>query len=166
MAGTMGGSEGRVSGGRGEGSAWRPALRARARRRGSAGELMAAAPAVPGGASQASLSDEESELEDWSAEVVASELRRCQVLVGSMGRGVVYLGSSRVRETHPFYTQAMELSSQVGEEGGNGGETSSTRRGSRFSCDLGAASRAVCGGRLARAGAQGNGTAQGRSGSA
>lgn len=42
------------------------------------------------------------------------EIEECYKLIHRLGRGVVYLGSSRMGPNHPHYTQAFELGREVG----------------------------------------------------
>ncbi|CAL9053490.1 unnamed protein product, partial [Musa banksii] len=51
--------------------------------------------------------------ERTSPEEVKREIQRCYGLVHKLGRGVVYLGSSRVQVGHPHYEQAMQLAREV-----------------------------------------------------
>jgi hypothetical protein len=44
---------------------------------------------------------------------VREEILACYELVERLGRGAVYLGSSRVPEDHAHFRQAQELSRQV-----------------------------------------------------
>ncbi|GLJ15737.1 hypothetical protein SUGI_0258960 [Cryptomeria japonica] len=44
-----------------------------------------------------------------SANEIYEEIKKCYQLVHRLGRGVVYLGSSRTKEDHPHFLQAMEL---------------------------------------------------------
>jgi len=48
-----------------------------------------------------------------SPDAVSSEMRRCYEVVERMGRGVLYLGSSRVTPEHPHFQQAKQLSCEV-----------------------------------------------------
>lgn len=41
------------------------------------------------------------------------EIKECYRLIHRLGRGVVYLGSSRMGHSHPHYTQAFELGREV-----------------------------------------------------
>lgn len=41
------------------------------------------------------------------------EMNSCYELVNKLGRGVVYLGSSRLKEGHPHYEQAAKLASEA-----------------------------------------------------
>lgn len=41
------------------------------------------------------------------------EIEKCYELIHKMGRGVVYLGSSRMGPSHPHYSQALELGREV-----------------------------------------------------
>jgi hypothetical protein len=41
------------------------------------------------------------------------EIARCYELVSLLGRGAVYLGSSRVPATHPHYHQTAELAREA-----------------------------------------------------
>uniref|UniRef100_J3N787 Uncharacterized protein n=1 Tax=Oryza brachyantha TaxID=4533 RepID=J3N787_ORYBR len=54
------------------------------------------------------------EPERSSPREVRAEMARCFDLVGRLGRGAVYLGSSRVPATHPCYLQATELAREAG----------------------------------------------------
>ncbi|GLU23867.1 hypothetical protein SLE2022_398430 [Rubroshorea leprosula] len=44
---------------------------------------------------------------------VRKEIERCYELIQRLGRGVVYLGSSRMGPDHPHYAQALELGREV-----------------------------------------------------
>ncbi|CAK9155548.1 unnamed protein product [Ilex paraguariensis] len=44
---------------------------------------------------------------------VKQEIEQCYELIHRIGRGVVYLGSSRMGPNHPHYTQALELGREV-----------------------------------------------------
>ncbi|XP_020990368.1 uncharacterized protein LOC107465442 isoform X1 [Arachis duranensis] len=44
---------------------------------------------------------------------VREEIKRCYELINRLGRGVVYLGSSRMGPGHPHYVQAQELSKEA-----------------------------------------------------
>ncbi|XP_038972286.1 uncharacterized protein LOC103708110 isoform X2 [Phoenix dactylifera] len=44
---------------------------------------------------------------------VRKEIQRCYELVHKLGRGVVYLGSSRVKSDHSHYQQAAELAREI-----------------------------------------------------
>ncbi|KAJ6321471.1 hypothetical protein OIU77_011526 [Salix suchowensis] len=44
---------------------------------------------------------------------IKKEISRCYELVHRLGRGVVYLGSSRMGPDHPHYLQALELGKEV-----------------------------------------------------
>lgn len=48
-----------------------------------------------------------------SPDEVREEIERCYGLIHRLGRGVVYLGSSRVPKEHPHYLQAKELSREI-----------------------------------------------------
>ncbi|EEF33344.1 probable cytokinin riboside 5'-monophosphate phosphoribohydrolase LOGL10 [Ricinus communis] len=58
-----------------------------------------------------------SELVDFeertSPNEIRKEIERCYELIHRLGRGVVYLGSSRMGPDHPHYLQALELSREV-----------------------------------------------------
>lgn len=41
------------------------------------------------------------------------EIEECYKLIHRLGRGVAYLGSSRMGPNHPHYTQAFELGREV-----------------------------------------------------
>ncbi|GFZ21939.1 putative lysine decarboxylase family protein [Actinidia rufa] len=47
--------------------------------------------------------------ERTSPNEVKKEIERCYELIRRLGRGVVYLGSSRMGSNHPHYLQALEL---------------------------------------------------------
>ena len=47
------------------------------------------------------------------ADAVRKESLQCSALVARMGRGAVYLGSSRIGEGHSFFQRAQDLSSKV-----------------------------------------------------
>lgn len=47
---------------------------------------------------------------------VRKEIHRCYALVQKLGRGVIYLGSSRVKTDHPQYLQALELAREASSE--------------------------------------------------
>ncbi|CAI7889030.1 unnamed protein product [Closterium sp. NIES-53] len=47
---------------------------------------------------------------------VGEEIKACYEVVERMGRGFVYLGSSRVAEDHPFFRQSMALSREIAEQ--------------------------------------------------
>ncbi|XP_043688745.1 probable cytokinin riboside 5'-monophosphate phosphoribohydrolase LOGL10 isoform X1 [Telopea speciosissima] len=51
--------------------------------------------------------------ERTSANEVRKEIERCYELIQKLGRGVVYLGSSRMGPDHPHYVQAMELGREI-----------------------------------------------------
>ncbi|KAJ4976077.1 hypothetical protein NE237_001183 [Protea cynaroides] len=51
--------------------------------------------------------------ERTSANEVRKEIERCYELIEKLGRGVVYLGSSRMEPDHPHYMQAMELGREI-----------------------------------------------------
>ncbi|KAF0922493.1 hypothetical protein E2562_037400 [Oryza meyeriana var. granulata] len=53
------------------------------------------------------------EPERSSPHEVREEMARCFELVRRLGRGAVYLGSSRVLATHPHYLQAAELAREI-----------------------------------------------------
>lgn len=44
---------------------------------------------------------------------VNKEIQRCYQLINRLGRGVVYLGSSRLGDDHPHYNQSLELAREV-----------------------------------------------------
>jgi hypothetical protein len=44
---------------------------------------------------------------------VKEEIQRCYQFVHRLGRGALYLGSSRVKPTHPHYLLALELSREA-----------------------------------------------------
>jgi hypothetical protein len=44
---------------------------------------------------------------------VREEMARCFELVHRLGRGAVYLGSSRVPPTHPYYLHTAELAREA-----------------------------------------------------
>ncbi|KAM0937552.1 putative LOG family protein [Dioscorea sansibarensis] len=54
---------------------------------------------------------------DWSERSspsqVRKEIERCYQLIHRLGRGAVYLGSSRVKTDHPHYLQALELAREI-----------------------------------------------------
>ncbi|KAH7673302.1 LOG family protein [Dioscorea alata] len=54
---------------------------------------------------------------DWSERSsplqVRKEIERCYQLIHRLGRGAVYLGSSRVNTGHPHYLQALELAREI-----------------------------------------------------
>ncbi|WOK99699.1 hypothetical protein Cni_G08411 [Canna indica] len=52
-------------------------------------------------------------LERTSVEEVKREIHNCYELVHKLGRGVVYLGSSRLTEGHPHYQQAVQLAAEI-----------------------------------------------------
>lgn len=58
-----------------------------------------------------------SELVDFDERTSPTEIRkeigRCYELIHRLGRGVVYLGSSRMGPDHPHYSQALELGREV-----------------------------------------------------
>ncbi|CAI5517038.1 unnamed protein product, partial [Closterium sp. Naga37s-1] len=47
---------------------------------------------------------------------VGEEIKACYEVVERMGRGFVYLGSSRVAEDHPFFRQSMALSREIAQQ--------------------------------------------------
>lgn len=49
-----------------------------------------------------------------SPDEVKEEIKRCFELVHKLGRGVVYLGSARVKTDQPHYMQSLELAREVG----------------------------------------------------
>ncbi|KAL7217135.1 hypothetical protein ACSBR1_028947 [Camellia fascicularis] len=51
--------------------------------------------------------------ERTSPNEVKKEIERCYELIHRLGRGVVYLGSSRMGPTHPHYLQALELGKEI-----------------------------------------------------
>ncbi|CAK9148840.1 unnamed protein product [Ilex paraguariensis] len=51
--------------------------------------------------------------ERTSPNEVKQEIEQCYELIHRIGRGVVYLGSSRMGPNHPHYTQALELGREV-----------------------------------------------------
>ncbi|XP_077229945.1 putative lysine decarboxylase family protein [Tasmannia lanceolata] len=51
--------------------------------------------------------------ERTSPNEVSKEIKRCYELIHRLGRGVVYLGSSRVNTDHPHYLQALELGREI-----------------------------------------------------
>eukprot|EP00268_Persea_americana_P040918 TRINITY_DN40731_c0_g1_i1.p1 TRINITY_DN40731_c0_g1~~TRINITY_DN40731_c0_g1_i1.p1 ORF type:complete len:305 (-),score=57.31 TRINITY_DN40731_c0_g1_i1:281-1195(-) len=52
-------------------------------------------------------------LERTSPNEVSKEIQRCYQLIHQLGRGVIYLGSSRVKTNHPHYLQTMELAKEI-----------------------------------------------------
>lgn len=44
---------------------------------------------------------------------VKKEIQKCYELIHRLGRGVVYLGSSRMGPAHPHYTQSFELGKEA-----------------------------------------------------
>lgn len=50
---------------------------------------------------------------------VRKEIQRCYELVHRLGRGVVYLGSSRVKSDHSHYWQAAELAKEASQSHSN-----------------------------------------------
>ncbi|KAH9329814.1 hypothetical protein KI387_001922 [Taxus chinensis] len=48
-----------------------------------------------------------------SVDEVCEEIQKCYQLVHKLGRGVVYLASSRTRPNHPHFLQATELGREV-----------------------------------------------------
>ncbi|GAB2284745.1 hypothetical protein Dimus_019199 [Dionaea muscipula] len=51
--------------------------------------------------------------ERTSPNEVRKEIERCYGLIGRLGRGIVYLGSSRMGPDHPHYLQALQLGSKA-----------------------------------------------------
>uniref|UniRef100_A0A1D1XKT9 Putative cytokinin riboside 5'-monophosphate phosphoribohydrolase LOGL5 n=1 Tax=Anthurium amnicola TaxID=1678845 RepID=A0A1D1XKT9_9ARAE len=51
--------------------------------------------------------------ERTSPDEVKEEIKKCYKLIQRLGRGVIYLGSSRVKADHPHYLQAMELGREI-----------------------------------------------------
>ncbi|XP_057485618.1 uncharacterized protein LOC130771922 isoform X2 [Actinidia eriantha] len=51
--------------------------------------------------------------ERTSPNEVKKEIERCYELIHRLGRGVVYLGSSRMGSNHPHYLQALELGREI-----------------------------------------------------
>ncbi|XP_052178826.1 probable cytokinin riboside 5'-monophosphate phosphoribohydrolase LOGL10 [Diospyros lotus] len=51
--------------------------------------------------------------ERTSPNQVKEEIKQCYELIHRLGRGVVYLGSSRMGPTHPHYLQALELGREI-----------------------------------------------------
>jgi hypothetical protein len=49
----------------------------------------------------------------WLPVQVREEMARCFDLVRRLGRGAVYLGSSRVPPTHPHFLQTTELARET-----------------------------------------------------
>lgn len=48
-----------------------------------------------------------------SADEVKKEILNCYKLIHKLGKGVVYMGSSRTKPDHPHFVQAMELGREV-----------------------------------------------------
>ncbi|XP_031480212.1 probable cytokinin riboside 5'-monophosphate phosphoribohydrolase LOGL10 [Nymphaea colorata] len=48
-----------------------------------------------------------------SSSEVGKEIQKCYELINRLGRGVVYLGSSRIDPCHPHYIQAFELGREI-----------------------------------------------------
>eukprot|EP00252_Welwitschia_mirabilis_P025881 TRINITY_DN8252_c0_g2_i1.p1 TRINITY_DN8252_c0_g2~~TRINITY_DN8252_c0_g2_i1.p1 ORF type:complete len:297 (+),score=36.20 TRINITY_DN8252_c0_g2_i1:29-919(+) len=48
-----------------------------------------------------------------SANEVSKEIQRCYELVHNLGRGVVYLGSSRISQDHKYFSTALELGREI-----------------------------------------------------
>ncbi|XP_010270149.1 PREDICTED: uncharacterized protein LOC104606570 [Nelumbo nucifera] len=48
-----------------------------------------------------------------SPDEVRMEIKRCYELIQKLGRGAVYLGSSRLGQDHPHYMQALELAREI-----------------------------------------------------
>lgn len=46
---------------------------------------------------------------------VKKEIEQCYELIHRLGRGVVYLGSSRMGPGHPHYIKTFELGNKVGQ---------------------------------------------------
>lgn len=44
---------------------------------------------------------------------VKKEILKCYELIHKLGKGVVYMGSSRTKPDHPHFVQAMELGREV-----------------------------------------------------
>ncbi|KAL1811430.1 hypothetical protein ACET3Z_021495 [Daucus carota] len=63
------------------------------------------------------LSSSSSDLIDFDERTsplqVNKEIQRCYQLINRLGRGVVYLGSSRLGDDHPHYNQSLELAREV-----------------------------------------------------
>ncbi|GAB4849727.1 hypothetical protein Ancab_004523 [Ancistrocladus abbreviatus] len=51
--------------------------------------------------------------ERTSPNEVRKEIERCYELIRRLGRGVIYLGSSRMGPDHPHYVQALELGREI-----------------------------------------------------
>ncbi|KAL6999172.1 hypothetical protein U1Q18_000332 [Sarracenia purpurea var. burkii] len=51
--------------------------------------------------------------ERTSPNEVKKEIERCYELIHRLGRGVVYLGSSRMGQSHPHYLRALELGREI-----------------------------------------------------
>lgn len=51
--------------------------------------------------------------ERTSPNEVKKEIRRCYELIHKLGRGVVYLGSSRMGPSHPHYLQTLDLGREI-----------------------------------------------------
>ncbi|GJP39796.1 hypothetical protein CLOM_g24137 [Closterium sp. NIES-68] len=78
----------------------RPSRRAGRRTRAEAGNATEKAEAEASGA--------------WrEAARVGEEIRACYEVVERMGRGFVFLGSSRIAEDHPFFRQSLALSREI-----------------------------------------------------
>ncbi|XP_045822313.1 uncharacterized protein LOC123915217 [Trifolium pratense] len=48
-----------------------------------------------------------------AASAVKEEIKQCYELINRLGRGVVYLGSSRMGSSHSHYVQAQELANGI-----------------------------------------------------
>lgn len=48
-----------------------------------------------------------------SPDEVRKEIHRCYELVQTLGRGAIYLGSSRIKTDHPHYVQSLELAREI-----------------------------------------------------
>ncbi|XP_068669276.1 probable cytokinin riboside 5'-monophosphate phosphoribohydrolase LOGL9 isoform X2 [Aristolochia californica] len=51
--------------------------------------------------------------ERTSPNEVKKEIERCYEVIHRLGRGVIYLGSSRVKDNHPHYLMTMELAKEI-----------------------------------------------------
>lgn len=65
----------------------------------------------PAGGFPLTAADEFSER--TSPDEVRQEIQRCYQLIHKLGRGAIYLGSSRVKPQHPHYLQAQELAREI-----------------------------------------------------
>ncbi|XP_073004899.1 uncharacterized protein [Typha latifolia] len=81
--------------------------------RGWGGTLLSAGRSFSGLDGGSPLLQVTAHLERTSGNEVKEEIDRCYQLVHKLGRGVIYLGSSRVNKHHSHYLQAVELARET-----------------------------------------------------